>query len=161
MEFTLPEHNIYVLGATSALSDKDTETLEDIMLLSNDNDQLKYFREYQDENTAIIKQCVGYVLIDSINTYENFIRDFFNEKELDKGQIPKKLSKTFMIYDSLARAKNMMTNLKQKQDSYYDALLSTDKPYARKQQLNVYDFAYLIADYNRRIYLPHIVNHEA
>ena len=85
MEFTLPEHNIYVLGATSALSDKDTETLEDIMLLSNDSDQLKYFREYQDENTAIIKQCVGYVLIDSINTYENFIRDFFNEKELDKG----------------------------------------------------------------------------
>lgn len=165
----LPQASIYVVGAVSAFHDLEHVKLEDVMILSESNDQLKYTyllatpdeqkKAHVNQPALKLKQCLGYVLIDTPKVYYQFVHDFLNDKKaINNKQLPKKLAKTFKAYLTRKEAQADADRLQKLQDTYYNALLNRDKPYARKQQLIVIDLIDSLTDFIGRKILPDVMN---
>lgn len=165
----LPQASIYVVGAVSAFHDLKHVKLEDIMILSESDDQLKYTyllatpdeqkKAHVDQPTLKLKQCIGYVLIDTPKVYYQFVHDFLNDKKaINNKHLPEKLTKTFKAYLTRKEAQAEADRLQKLQDTYYNALLNRDKPYARKQQLIVIDLIDGLTDFIGRKILPNMMN---
>lgn len=165
----LPQASIYVVGAVSAFHDLEHVKLEDVMILSESNDQLKYTyllatpdeqkKAHVNQPALKLKQCLGYVLIDTPKVYYQFVHDFLNDKKaINNKQLPKKLAKTFKAYLTRKEAQAEADRLQKLQDTYYNALLNRDKPYARKQQLIVIDLIDSLTDFIGRKILPDVMN---
>lgn len=165
----LPQASIYVVGAISAFANVKHVKLEDVMILSESDDQLKYTyllatpdeqkKAHVDQPALKLKQCIGYVLIDTPKIYYQFVHDFLNDKKaINNKQLPEKLTKTFKAYLTRKEAQAEADRLQKLQDTYYNAILNRDKPYARKQQLIVIDLIDGLTDFIGRKILPDVMN---
>lgn len=158
-----PESAIYVLGAVSPfITDKDVK-LEDICILVNHPDQLKFVfektptKEHPDAMT--LHQMLAYAKLTSTKYFYQFIYDYLSDqKALDAGKIPKALTKEFWAFDHLKDAEKMRDQLIKNQDQYYDSLLQNAKPHANTQKIIVVDLTAKMMDFLRRVALPEITS---
>lgn len=163
----IPDKAIYMIGAVDVNANPKVAKLEETLLLGEHPDQLKYTyapvdadkHKPGDAYKLILKQDLGYVLIDSNRNWYQFIYSFLNDpKNIKQGKLPRKLSKWFMVYLTKDEAQKRADELTNLQQSYFNALVNSDKLKAPMKKIFVVDLQAGLLDYAARHILPEITN---